>query len=96
MKHSESGDCSPLRRSGQRFGDRTSEAGVILDHRTRNPDPLLMIATDASVSGGNRMHADLNGTRLWFDVDGLALAPDGSEMRQRPMVVLAHGGPGEL
>ena len=40
------------------------------------------------------MHTDVNGTRLWFDVDGPALVPDGSEMRHRPTVVLVHGGPG--
>jgi pimeloyl-ACP methyl ester carboxylesterase len=40
------------------------------------------------------MHVDVNGTRLWFDVDGPALVPDGSEMRRRPTVVLVHGGPG--
>ncbi|HEY6593601.1 MAG TPA: alpha/beta hydrolase [Asanoa sp.] len=40
------------------------------------------------------MQVDVNGTRLWFDVDGPALVPDGSEMRQRPTVVLVHGGPG--
>jgi pimeloyl-ACP methyl ester carboxylesterase len=40
------------------------------------------------------MHIDVNGTRLWFDVEGPALAPDGSELRQRPTVVLVHGGPG--
>jgi proline iminopeptidase len=40
------------------------------------------------------MHTDVNGTRLWFDVDGPALVPDGSELRQRPTVVLVHGGPG--
>ena len=40
------------------------------------------------------MHLDVNGTRLWFDVDGPALVPRGSEMRQRPTVVLVHGGPG--
>lgn len=40
------------------------------------------------------MHVDVNGTRLWFDVDGPALVPDGSEMRSRPTVVLVHGGPG--
>jgi hypothetical protein len=27
------------------------------------------------------MHVDVNGTRLWFDVDGPALVPDGAEMR---------------
>jgi proline iminopeptidase len=40
------------------------------------------------------MHIDVNGTRLWFDVVGPALVPVGSEMRQRPTVVLVHGGPG--
>jgi proline iminopeptidase len=40
------------------------------------------------------MHIDVNGTRLWFDVNGPALVPDGAEMRQRPTVVLVHGGPG--
>jgi len=40
------------------------------------------------------MQIDVNGTRLWFDVDGAALVPEGTEMRQRPTVVLVHGGPG--
>lgn len=40
------------------------------------------------------MHTQANGTRLWFDVDGAALVPDGPEMRQRPTVVMLHGGPG--
>jgi pimeloyl-ACP methyl ester carboxylesterase len=40
------------------------------------------------------MHIDVNGTRLWFDVDGPALVPEGDEMRLRPTVVLVHGGPG--
>jgi pimeloyl-ACP methyl ester carboxylesterase len=40
------------------------------------------------------MKLDVNGTRLWFDVEGPALVPDGSKMRQRPTIVLVHGGPG--
>ena len=40
------------------------------------------------------MQVQVNGTRLWFDVDGPALAPDGPAMRERPTVVLLHGGPG--
>ncbi len=40
------------------------------------------------------MQVDVNGTRLWFDVDGAALVPDGSTMSERPTVVLLHGGPG--
>lgn len=40
------------------------------------------------------MRIEVNGTRLWFDVDGPALVPEGSTMRERPTVVLLHGGPG--
>ena len=39
------------------------------------------------------MHVVVNGTRLWFDVDGAGLVPNGNEMRKRPTVVLVHGGP---
>ena len=42
------------------------------------------------------MHVNVNGTRLWFDVEGPALVPDGREMRERPTVVLLHGGPGSF
>jgi proline iminopeptidase len=40
------------------------------------------------------VHIEVNGTRLWFDVEGSSLAPDGPAMRERPTVVLVHGGPG--
>jgi pimeloyl-ACP methyl ester carboxylesterase len=40
------------------------------------------------------MQVDVNGQRLWFDVEGLGLVPDGPEMRERPTVLLLHGGPG--
>src|SRR5262245_40621546 len=40
------------------------------------------------------MHAEVNGARLWFDVDGASLVPGGPRMRERPTVVLVHGGPG--
>jgi proline iminopeptidase len=40
------------------------------------------------------MKIEVNGTQLWFDVQGSALVPVGSEMQQRPTVVLVHGGPG--
>lgn len=42
------------------------------------------------------MHVEVDGRRLWFDVDGPALVPDGSAMRPRPTVVLVHGGPGSF
>ena len=42
------------------------------------------------------MQVDANGTRLWFDVEGAALVPEGTEMRKRPTIVLLHGGPGSF
>jgi hypothetical protein len=42
------------------------------------------------------VQVDANGTRLWFDVEGAALVPDGREMRERPTAVLPHGGPGSF
>jgi pimeloyl-ACP methyl ester carboxylesterase len=42
------------------------------------------------------MQVEVAGTRLWFDVDGPGLVPDGPGMRQRPTVVLLHGGPGSF
>lgn len=40
------------------------------------------------------MFADVNGTRLYFDVDGAGLVPDGPRMRAKPTLMLLHGGPG--
>jgi pimeloyl-ACP methyl ester carboxylesterase len=40
------------------------------------------------------MNVRVDGTRLWFDVDGPPLVPEGPDMRERPTVVLVHGGPG--
>ena len=42
------------------------------------------------------MHVEVNGVRLWFDVDGLGLVWDGAEHRRRTTVVLVHGGPGSF
>jgi proline iminopeptidase len=40
------------------------------------------------------MYAPLDGTRLFFDVDGPQWVPDGDQMRCRPVLFLLHGGPG--
>src|ERR1700733_14324423 len=34
------------------------------------------------------------GVRLFVDVEGLGLVPDGSSMREKPTLILLHGGPG--
>ncbi len=40
------------------------------------------------------MRVEVNGSRLYFDVEGAGLVPDGPAMRDRPTLVLLHGGPG--
>jgi pimeloyl-ACP methyl ester carboxylesterase len=40
------------------------------------------------------MRVMVNGVRLFFDAHGEKLVPDGPCMRERPTVVLLHGGPG--
>lgn len=40
------------------------------------------------------MYASVNGIRLYFDVDGAQLVPDGAVMRAKPTLILLHGGPG--
>jgi pimeloyl-ACP methyl ester carboxylesterase len=34
------------------------------------------------------------GLRLYFDVEGMGLVPDGNIVREKPTLVLLHGGPG--
>ncbi len=40
------------------------------------------------------MHVSVNGVRLFFDVEGTRLVPDGHLMREKPTLLLLHGGPG--
>ncbi|MBB73738.1 MAG: prolyl aminopeptidase [Planctomycetaceae bacterium] len=40
------------------------------------------------------MYANVRGTRLYFDVDGMGLVPNGGRMEPRPPLFLLHGGPG--
>src|SRR3954453_554178 len=35
-----------------------------------------------------------NGVRLFFDVEGTKLVPDGPVMREKPTLLMLHGGPG--
>jgi proline-specific peptidase len=40
------------------------------------------------------MRVQVGDVRLFFDVEGAKLRPDGAEMREVPTVLLLHGGPG--
>jgi proline iminopeptidase len=40
------------------------------------------------------MHIAVNGVRLYVDIEGAGLVADGPRMREKPALVLVHGGPG--
>jgi proline iminopeptidase len=40
------------------------------------------------------MRVQVGDVRLFFDVEGAKWVPDGPEMRERPTLILLHGGPG--
>lgn len=40
------------------------------------------------------MHIQVNGVRLYVDIEGAGLVADGARMRAKPTLVLLHGGPG--
>lgn len=45
-------------------------------------------------TGENQMRVLVNGVGLYFDVEGARLVPDGTTMREKPTLILLHGGPG--
>jgi hypothetical protein len=40
------------------------------------------------------MHILVNGVRLFVDVANAGLVPDGDRMREKPALLMLHGGPG--
>lgn len=40
------------------------------------------------------MHVSIGDCRLFFDVEGAKLVPEGPALRERPTLLLLHGGPG--
>jgi len=40
------------------------------------------------------MLAEVRGTTIYFDVEGAGLVPEGPTMRERPVAMVIHGGPG--
>ncbi|HJQ51838.1 MAG TPA: alpha/beta hydrolase [Gaiellaceae bacterium] len=40
------------------------------------------------------MRVQVRDVRLYFDVAGMGLVPDGAAMRERPVLICLHGGPG--
>ena len=41
------------------------------------------------------MHIEIQpGVRLFVDIEGLGLVPDGRALKEKPTLILIHGGPG--
>ena len=40
------------------------------------------------------MYVTVDGARLYFDVEGAGLVPEGPRMREKPTLLMLHGGPG--
>jgi pimeloyl-ACP methyl ester carboxylesterase len=40
------------------------------------------------------MHVSVSGVRLFFDIEGAKLVADGPVMREKPTLLMLHGGPG--
>ncbi len=40
------------------------------------------------------MYAKVNGYKIFFDVEGLQFVPEGPVMREKPVCLVMHGGPG--
>lgn len=40
------------------------------------------------------MKAKIRGTELYFDITGMQIAPDGANLKEKPILFLLHGGPG--
>jgi proline iminopeptidase len=40
------------------------------------------------------MFAKINGTRIFFDVEGMGWVPEGPSMKKKPVCFVLHGGPG--
>jgi proline iminopeptidase len=52
------------------------------------------IRSEAGSQGDSAMRVLVNGVRLFFDVEGTKLVPNGPAMREKPTLLLLHGGPG--
>ena len=44
--------------------------------------------------GKGPIRARIRDTKIWFDIEGAGLVPDGFRLRERPIIFPLHGGPG--
>lgn len=72
----------------------TIDVRSFLTRPGRGPWKDALVVHSRGRSGDNDMHVIVNGVRLFFDVEGAGLVPDGAAMREKPTLILLHGGPG--
>jgi proline iminopeptidase len=56
------------------------------DERHNHPVPITVLS-------GGLMRISLDDVRLWFDVSGPSVLPEGDTIAARPTIVAVHGGP---
>ena len=64
------------------------------DGRGGFPQVNLRRTTRCENGSRSAMRARVRGTEIYFDVDGMGLAPTGDRMDERPVLFLLHGGAG--
>ncbi len=62
--------------------------------RTKVAVALQLVRADRRVQRESLVRIKVNGVRLFFDVEGAKLVSDGPRMREKPTLILLHGGPG--
>src|SRR4051794_34567395 len=81
-----------LRQGVRQKCDWCQPASSMLKRKHQAALPGEVIA--GSSAGDRLMHVRVNGVRLFFDVEGAGLVPDGPVMREKPTLLMLHGGPG--
>src|SRR3954463_12895893 len=81
-----SGTCNRVSKRGGCAGRARRRLAACRSHRRCDRQCLTV--------EGIIVRVTVNRTDLWFDTEGVALVPDGITMRERPIVLALHGGPG--
>src|SRR6218665_1614653 len=81
--------CRTAARAGVRRNRTGADESGCAGHRARHT------ARFSAGRGSGRMRIDVGGgVRLFVDVEGPGLVPDGPRLREKPTLICMHGGPG--
>ncbi len=88
-----------LAAAGRRAGGVGHSLGAAASHIPNLPDgqraPARSVGSGrrTTLTGDTDVYVTVNGCRLFVDIEGAKLVPDGPVMREKPTLVLLHGGP---